>query len=49
MHIKLKKVGKATRGKPSLLTTINGGQSSWQTAEDRHFGSNMSSTKHVGD
>lgn len=47
-HKKLKKVGKATHGRPTLLTTINGGWSSWRTTKDWCLRSNMSSTKHVG-
>ncbi len=46
---KFKNVGKVARGRPTLLTTTKGGQSSWQTAHEWCFGSNMSSTKHVSD
>jgi hypothetical protein len=46
---KLKNVGKATHGRPTLLATTKGDWSSWQTAHEWHPGSNMSSIKHVGD
>ncbi len=47
---KLKNVdSRATHGRPMLLTTTKGGQSSWQTTREWRLGSNMSSTKHVGD
>jgi hypothetical protein len=46
---KLKKVSKVIRGRPTLLTTTKGGWSSWWTTHEWDLGSNMSSTKHVGD
>jgi hypothetical protein len=46
---KFKNVGRATCGRPTLLTTTEGGWSSWQTTHEWHLGSSMSSTKHVGD
>jgi hypothetical protein len=36
-------------GSPILLTIAKGGRSSGQIAHDYYHGSNMESTKHVGD
>jgi hypothetical protein len=46
---KLKNVGRAIRGRPTLLTITRGGWSSWWTTYEWNFRSSMSSTKHVGD
>jgi hypothetical protein len=46
---KLNNVSKAIHGRPTLLTTTKGDWSSWWTMHEWRLGSNMSSTKHVGD
>jgi hypothetical protein len=46
---KFKNVGRVVYGRPTLLTTTKGGQSSWQIVHEWCPRSNMSSTKHVGD
>ncbi len=45
----LKNVGRVVHGRPTLLTITKGGQSSWWTTHEWHLGSNVSSTKYVGD
>ncbi len=49
MWKKLKIVGRAACGRPTLLTIAKSGRSSWRTTHEWHLGSNMSSTKHVDD
>ncbi len=46
---KLKNVGRAVRGRPTILTTTKVGWSWWWTTHEWHPRSNISSTKHVGD
>ncbi len=46
---KLKNVGKATCGRPTLLTITKCDRSLWRIAHEWHLGSNMTSTKHVDD
>ncbi len=46
---KVKNVGRVAHGRPTLLTIAKGGRSSWRTMHEWCLGSNMSSTKHVGD
>jgi len=46
---KLKRIGSAAWGRPTLLTTTKGGWSSRWLVEECHPRSKMSSTKHAGD
>jgi hypothetical protein len=48
-HRKLKRVGSATHGRPTLLTTTKGGRSSCWTTRKCHPRSKMSFTRHLGD
>jgi hypothetical protein len=46
---KFKNDGRVVYGRPTLLTMTKDGWPSWQIIHEWYHGSNMSSTKHVGD